>query len=142
MSAAFTPGPWKVVIDSTLTGAWAEVSQECVDPETNEPWDRELFCSETTHVRKADCYPPNGTFRDVNEAPDEWELTEDGEEHIANANLIAAAPDYAAAAELLLKWFDGSGSSISGRWERIPHTERHEIVDAFRAARRKAGGEA
>lgn len=59
----------------------------------------------------------------------------------SDARLIAAAPDYAEAAEMLLKWFDGSGSGIKARWERIHPEERLKIINAFRAARAKARGE-
>jgi hypothetical protein len=133
----FTPGPWKVVIDGTLTGAWAEVSQECIDPDTNETWDRELFRSETTHVRKADHYPPNGSFRPLNEAPEEWELTEDGAEHLANARLIAAAPELYEAARLFVEEYD-AGEDVNGVELMLSY---NRALEAGKSALAKARGE-
>lgn len=93
----FTPGPLTVVLDGTMTGVCAEIIQACVDPKTGEQWDRCLGETETAYVRKAAFYPKkdgDGTpFDSFDEAPEQYELTEDGEEAIANAHLWAAAPD-------------------------------------------------
>lgn len=56
----------------------------------------------------------------------------------AHAQLIAAAPEMLAALLILFKWFEITGSSVDARWSRIPPVERKAIVDATRAAIKKA----
>jgi hypothetical protein len=101
MSAAkHTQGPLKVVIDGTLTGVWAEVREECVDPETGATWERELCRTDTIWVRKADAYSQHGLMSlPYEEAPEQYELTEDGESLLADARLWTAAPDLLKALE-------------------------------------------
>ncbi|RVH21467.1 hypothetical protein [Sinorhizobium meliloti] len=62
------------------------------------------------------------------------------EEAMANARLIAAAPDMLDALKLLNKWFEITGSSVKHRWEHIPAEDRAAIVAATKAAIAKAEG--
>lgn len=60
----------------------------------------------------------------------------------ADARLMAAAPEMLAALKLLHKWFEITGSSVNARWERIPPTDRAEIITAAKNAITKAEGRA
>ena len=122
MSAGHTPGPWSVKIEGTMTGAWATVYQECVDPNTGEDWDRELFRSDIAHVRKQSTYQMQSGWGELHETPDQWELTDDGSEHLANARLIAAVPDLLAACEAALPWLGGLANenpSVAPEYEQL-----------------------
>jgi hypothetical protein len=88
--AKHTAGPLVVRMDGTCSAGWAVIGQECVDPATGEDWFRELGQTPSTHVERSDL---GGFPGDVTEKPERFELTADGEEHIANARLWAAAPE-------------------------------------------------
>jgi hypothetical protein len=104
----------------TCSGAWAEIVQDCIDPNTGETWLRELGRTSTTHTEKrlsnGQCIAgPSGT---VDEFPERFELTDDGEEMIANAHLWAAAPDLLEAlkdAHKKLMWFAESYPADLGK---------------------------
>jgi hypothetical protein len=90
----FTPAPLKVVLDGTLTGVWAEVRQECTDPDTKEVWERELGRTDTAYVRCQSEYAEgHAPWDTIENAPEQYEATEDRDEIIANAHLWAAAPE-------------------------------------------------
>jgi hypothetical protein len=88
-----TPGPLRVIMNGAYFSAWAEVVQECTDPETGETWLRELCSTATTHTSSPDGQLIDGPFGTIVEFPDRFALTDDGLELIANAHLWAAAPE-------------------------------------------------
>lgn len=93
MDAKHTPGPLKVVMSSTCSAAWPAIVQSCIDPETNEVWDREIGKAETSHLETAEARASEEMPATYDEAPHRFKLDEGGEEAIANATLWAAAPD-------------------------------------------------
>jgi len=136
MSARHTDGPIEVRMEGTLTGIWAEIGQVCIDPNTGKEWWRELGRTDTTHVRRQDCYQQMGEF---GETPEQYALEPDGAEHIANALLWAAAPDLLSELEALVtavtfadppKLFNG----VECHEARVPV----EFIEGARAAIAKA----
>lgn len=123
-----TKGPLKVVLDGTLTGITAEIHSR----------DRVLGETELVYVRRKDAYPQNnpaakdlGSF---DEAPDQYELTEEGAEALANAHLWAAATDLL---EALEKLFDGFVL-----WDLADdNADTDAAIEAARAAIAKARGQ-
>ena len=93
MDAKYTPGPLKVVMQSTCSAAWPTVVQTCNDPETGEAWDREIGKADTSHIETAEARESKEISATYDEAPHRFKLDESGEEAIANATLWAAAPD-------------------------------------------------
>lgn len=104
----FTPGPWRIIIDGTCSGAWPHI----VGPDFNA---KEVYAGEaiaelsTTHIEKVRSgkrwkgYP--GT---IQEKPGRFEPTNDHDEIMANAHLIAAAPKLYGALEELANAADES----------------------------------
>jgi hypothetical protein len=88
-----TPGPLEVRIDSTCSGAWPVIFQRCIDPKTNEEWERELGQTETAYVEKSHRARDNGKYGGYDEAPGRFKPAKDCDEALANARLWAAAPD-------------------------------------------------
>lgn len=93
MTDKHTPGPLKVVMQSTCSAAWPTVVQTCNDPETGEAWDREIGKAETSHLETAEAHASDEMPATYDDAPHRFKLAEEGEEAIANAILWAAAPD-------------------------------------------------
>lgn len=111
MNAKYTPGPLKVVISSTCSAAWPTVVQACIDPETNEVWDREIGKAETSYLETAKARASKEIPATYDEAPHRFKLDDGGEEAIANATLWAAAPDLLEALSYVIDaWIDGNGS--------------------------------
>ncbi len=94
-TAKHTKGPLTVRLTGTCSAAWAEIGQECVDPASKELRWRDLGSTETTHVERLGPHgkPLPGPVGSIDDQPARFELTEEGEEHIANAYLWAASPD-------------------------------------------------
>jgi hypothetical protein len=65
------------------------------------------------------------------EQPDIAEIAGDLQLDLSAAKLRIQGLETVAAK--LMKWFDGSGSSIRSRWTRIPPEDAAEIVNGFRA---------
>jgi hypothetical protein len=110
MSDSNKAKPFSVHMDSTCSGAWAVIGENCVDPESGEEWFHELAMTGTTHVekRRRNGQPVSGPIGTIHTHPERFELTEDGAELVALANLFAAAPvllsDLKAAAQLLREY--------------------------------------
>lgn len=110
-----TPGPLRVVIASTCSGAWPQIVQDCIDPDTSEEWRRELGSLNTAFVERSP--KPRGLPAPYQEKPERFIRTDEHDEAMANAYLWAAAPELLAVArdvERLLtaqKWrADGAGA--------------------------------
>lgn len=88
-----TPGPLKVVMQSTCSGAWPAIVQVCVDPDTGEEWERDLGRCETSHVETDEARNSDELPAGYDEAPHRFKILPEGEEMIANAVLWAAAPE-------------------------------------------------
>ena len=88
--AVHTPGPWRVVIDGTCSGAWPFIGPAHLpDDELRDEAIAELG---TTHAERARIRMRGmpGTFA---EKPQRFEPTPEHDTIMANACLIAAAPD-------------------------------------------------
>lgn len=142
----WTQGPLKVVLDGTMTGVWAEIRQECIDPnEDNRPWERVLARTNTAYVRRADAYPADNSdsagFRPFEEAHEQFELTEDGKEAIANAYLWAAASDMAAALRDMIRLADmGLDESLGEPEENGNYAAYNRAAAALAKAEGKSVG--
>lgn len=101
-----TTGPLEVRMDSTCSGAWAEIVQRCIDPSTGEEWFRELARTDTTHVERTNRkgQPLAGMPDTILEKPERFKILPEGEELIANAHLWAAASDLLAACQAEDEW--------------------------------------
>jgi hypothetical protein len=139
-----TPGPLSVRMDGTCTGAWAEIGQECVDPVTGEKWWRELGRTETSHVERCDSRGRRmpGPLGSITEKPDRFVLTDEGQEHIANAHLWAAASDMLAALVRSKKWIEDAMEERGWPRERIENPPEGSHLHAINAAIAKATGSA
>jgi hypothetical protein len=125
--AKHTPGPLTVRLNGTCSGAWAEIGHECFEHATGETLWRELARTETTHVERVTRGRP-GT---IAEKPDRFVLTEDGEEHIANAHLWAAAPELLAALQEMVA---GDADAIEeAKTLGVPFPE--ELLTTYKKAR-------
>lgn len=139
MSAKHTTGPLSVVIDSTCSGAWASIVENCTDPKTGQAWQRELGQTGTVFVEKSTkARGPNGEFGGYDEAPSRFKKTKDHAEFMANATLWAAAPDLLSALDLMISVF-GPGVDSYGDGAGAGEID---AVAAARAARAKATGSA
>jgi hypothetical protein len=85
---AHTPGPWVVRIGSTCSGAWPEVV-----PASADEFDDGLAQLGTAYVFDSDRLGHGILAVTYNERPDCFIPREGHEEQLANARLIAAAPD-------------------------------------------------
>lgn len=124
MDTKHTPGPLKVVMQSTCSAAWPAIVQVCIDPATGEEWEREIGEAGTSHLETAHAHCSNEFPAGYDEAPHRFELHPDGEEAIANATLWAAAPDLLAVAQNFqitgpdddgLMWLVLHGNGTTGR---------------------------
>lgn len=96
---AHTPGPWRVVIDGTCSGAWPFIGPaELTDGELVDDPVAELGTTHIERVRTRLRGMP-GTFA---EKPQRFESTPEHDTIMANARLIAAAPDLLAALEWMV----------------------------------------
>lgn len=91
MTDKHTPGPLRVIIASTCSGAWPQIVQDCIDPDTNEEWAREIGDLPTAFVERPEVHGV-GMPDEYNEKPERFKKTEDHEEVMANAYLWAASP--------------------------------------------------
>ena len=98
-----TPGPLKVVMQSTCSGAWPAIVQVCVDPDTGEEWERDLGRCETSHVETDEARNSDELPAGYGEAPHRFKIQPEGEEMIANAVLWAAAPELLEALRAFLR---------------------------------------
>jgi hypothetical protein len=90
----YTPGPLRVVISSTCSGAWPEIVQDCVDTDTGEKWERGLGRGGTAFVERDNlASDDNGVYGGYDVAPGRFDPTDDCEEAMANARLWASAPE-------------------------------------------------
>lgn len=117
-----TPGPWEC---QTGHSDWGMLTAHVIVPEGETGNDYETWIAEVPSITP---YCMGASRKDKERASSQ----------LANARLIAAAPDMLAALSLLHKWFEVTGSSIHTRWDRIPTADRKAIVDATRAAIAKA----
>lgn len=132
--SSYTPGPLRVVITSTCSGAWPQIVQDCIDPDTNEEWQRGLGSLNTAFVERSP--KPRGLPAPYDEKPERFVPTEGHDEAMANAYLWAAAPELLAVArdvERLLaaqKWcVDGADPE-----SRVLAAARAAIAAATRSA--------
>lgn len=91
---AHTPGPWALIIDGTCSGAWPHIVPDGTSVEDC----GELAIAElpSTHAeRNTKGFP--GPF---SEKPDRFKVTDGHDEIMANARLIAAAPELLEALQL------------------------------------------
>lgn len=155
MNSKHTPGPLKVVMSSTCSAAWPAIVQSCIDPETNEVWDREIGKAETSHLETTEARASEEMPATYDEAPHRFKLDEGGEEAIANATLWAAAPELLEAlAEMLndIEGLIGESTGVAGlhlngdlvTWGELEDGGRFERLSSMskaRAAIAKATGE-
>ncbi|MCX6217578.1 hypothetical protein [Spirosoma sp.] len=88
----FVPTTWQLEINSTCSGAWFAITEECIDPKTKEEWKNEIATTGTVLVFDHEKFGKDiaATYKD---APEYWKTTEHYSERLANAKLIAASPD-------------------------------------------------
>lgn len=84
--SGFTPGPWGIELDGTCSGIWPHIMQHGDDPSV----DDSIAELNTTHSIKKRHMRAVATFR---ERPDYFQKTEGHDKTMANARLIAAAPE-------------------------------------------------
>jgi hypothetical protein len=103
MNTKHTPGPLRVMIESTCSAAWPVIVHDCVDPETGEVWPRQVGQAENSHLETKEARESDGDIGDYSEMPHRFALADDGEESLANAKLWAAAPELLEALQALQK---------------------------------------
>lgn len=136
MGATHTPGPWRVRMGSTCSGAWPEIV-----PSDAGELDDELAQTGTAFVFDHDRFDRRTIAVTYNERPDCFVPTADGAESLANARLIAAAPDLLAACRALLALPGGPlGQAVEWTLEVEYGDAAFVAVDAMRAAIAKALG--
>jgi hypothetical protein len=125
MSTKHTPGPWEVVIDGTCSAGWPHVVQEAFADDLGYAVAELPSCFTEKSTRGAP-----GTYQ---EKPSRFRKTDDHDEIMANARLIAAAPELL---EALRKYLAaGFGNSTDH------HHKQAEAYDTAIAAIAKATGE-
>lgn len=128
-----TPGPWSIVIDGTCSAAWPYIVPVFFDG---------VFDPDDAVAELPSCYVErtkrngrriDGMPASYLEAPKRFKKKPCHDEVMANAHLIAAAPDLLAAAKKVLEWSHGM--------EEAPVDCRPFFFDPLRAAVAKAEGE-
>lgn len=110
MSDSNRPEPFTVLMGGSCSAASAVIGRQYKDEVTGEVLFRRLAETEITHTEKRarNGRPIRGAIGTIVERPERFELTEDGAELIALANLFAAAPvllfDLKSAAMMLRKY--------------------------------------
>lgn len=97
MSYQFMSPAWSIVMAGTCSAAGPKIVESCIDPDTGEPWEREVAKLPCTHLETRDAHmSPDmpGTF---NTHPERFGLINSGHEFAADevcaiAAQLAAAP--------------------------------------------------
>ncbi len=120
----FVPTTWRLVINSTCSGAWFEITEDCIDPDTKEEWENEIARTGTVLVFDYEKYGKEiaATYKD---GPQYWKATEHYEERLANAKLIAAAPDLL---DVLTKLAYRYQSEVFDGWEDEEYSKAIELI--------------
>lgn len=85
--------PFLVAINSTCSGAWPVIYEQCVD-DAEGPWNREVASTNTAFV-ETEAHRMSNKAATWNEDPTAFEPTDNSAEEIATAYLLAAAPTMA-----------------------------------------------
>lgn len=103
--SAFTPGPWRIVIDGTCSAARPHIVSADYDAGSYPIAElKSCFLEKSTR----------GFPRTYDEKPGRFKKTDDHDEVIANARLIVAAPDLHEALSMFVACVENSQTST---WE-------------------------
>ncbi|WP_424682951.1 hypothetical protein [Frateuria sp. YIM B11624] len=132
MSAQHTPGPWRIVIDGTCSAAWPHI----VGPSFGE----EECCAGDAIAELSSCFTEKSTRGmpgPYSKKPSRFQKTADHDQIMADARLIASAPELLEAAKAALPFLRDEAS-------KYPDDGSNEPLEALRdleAAIAQATGE-